>query len=807
METKRLRCANAALALCIASTPVIVRAQTFSPEYDALSEGPEFDRVEEIHVTARRKEENVMSTPVTVTALSASALETRSVFEASDLQEQVPTLLVNPTTAFGQPQFTLNGIRSEFPTGITITGPSVVTYINEVPQDTEQLLGGVWDMESVQVLLGPQGTLFGQSSTAGAILFATKRPTNDFGGTVDIRYGNYNERAITAGLNLPMNDWLKVRLAGRYEENDGYVKSPGANLDSKDIHAARVSVLMDPAASFRNLLIVDTLEVHNRNNPGFITAALPCLPTTPGRAACLFSGNPGSLSPGVSLASLIGTEPNFQSAGVTPGTDFDHSKTQGMSNVTTLDAGAIGIKNILGYRDVHPNISADVDGTALPVFLVPQQAHITQTSDEVQVTGTGLGDALSLQAGAIYLEEKQRDFQEVVKEAINLGFPTILTANILNGPGSNATTKGAYGQATYDMEDWVKGLRFTGGYRYTWWNQSMTVFNPGGSSIASPCPSVFGPLCILAPIGPAATTISTFSAPNYSLSGDYQIDKNLFVYASFAHGANAGFHNVEGTQPPQLSNVLPESDDHFEAGIKSNLEVGGPIRLQVSLHRDNFKNMQRGLILLVPGAGSLQYTVNAASTVLQGATIQVDWLPLERLSVSAYYALNDARFTNFTIPGLTNENPGYVGQPVPGFPLNLTGQTVSGAPKQTANLLATYTFVSNEDLGKVSATASAYFLGTRAFSDVQEIPGDTAVLPLTYPSVMTFDARIDWKQVRGTYADIGLYVRNLSDRHYAINDLVNGGLDYVIAYYGDPRTFGVEVRYRFGNERWARAPD
>jgi hypothetical protein len=138
METERLRFANAALASFLASTPAITCAQTDSNRADVAGSGRNtFDGLEEITVTARRKEENVMTTPVTVTPLSASALETRSVFEARDLQAQVPTLSVNPTTAFGQPQFTLNGIRSEFPTGITINGPSVATYINEVPQNKE----------------------------------------------------------------------------------------------------------------------------------------------------------------------------------------------------------------------------------------------------------------------------------------------------------------------------------------------------------------------------------------------------------------------------------------------------------------------------------------------------------------------------------------------------------------------------------------------------------------------------------------------------------------------------------------------
>jgi len=239
-------------------------------EADAAADTGQSDGLGEILVTARRVTENLQDVPVAVTALSGDALKQKNIGQVSDLQFSVPNLQIKPSTIYpSQVEFIIRGQRQNL-----FTDENVVTYVNGVPQDTRGL--SLYDMESVQALKGPQGTLFGKNSIGGAMVFTTTRPKHDFGGSLEMEYGNYNLMKANAVINAPISDAVALRLAGEIERRDGVFKNtyPGmGDLGDRENESFRASLLIEPSSRFENLLTVDFKQRNEIPFPAIIEAA------------------------------------------------------------------------------------------------------------------------------------------------------------------------------------------------------------------------------------------------------------------------------------------------------------------------------------------------------------------------------------------------------------------------------------------------------------------------------------------------------------------------------------------------------
>src|ERR1700761_6461648 len=216
--------------------------------------------LEEIVVTARRKEEKLQSVPVAITAFTPALLEEKHIESASDLAHHVPGLASSQETRDEQVFY----LRGQGPNGGQGGAPGVVTYFSEVPFYASGP-GIYFDLDNLQVLRGPQGTLFGRNTTGGAVLFEPKHPTNNFEGYVQLTLGDYNRQGVEAAVNIPIiADTLLVRVAGSRETRDGYTKDIGTNqdLDNRDYWAGRIGVTWRPTDDFENYLVYDTLYNH-----------------------------------------------------------------------------------------------------------------------------------------------------------------------------------------------------------------------------------------------------------------------------------------------------------------------------------------------------------------------------------------------------------------------------------------------------------------------------------------------------------------------------------------------------------------
>ncbi len=339
----------------------------------AESQGSGFDA---IVVTARRVEENLQDVPVAVTALSADALEQQNVNAVSDLQFSVPNLQIKPSTIYpSQVEFVIRGQRQ-----VLFTDENVVTYVNGVPQSTRGL--SLYDVESVQALKGPQGTLFGKNSMGGAMVFTTKRPTDALEGELTFELGNYDLRRGQAVVNLPFAEGIALRLAGEIERRDGVFRNftPGQkDLGDRHNESFRATFLLAPGDG--RLENITTFDWKNRNEipfPAIIEAApanalgftgaislinqqIVTQQSQLGGAQPILrdgflvrQGNPFVMQAFTGVGTTIGTLPPLfpGAAPIDPISTYgSRVKSWGVANTTTFElTDSLTFKNILGYR-------------------------------------------------------------------------------------------------------------------------------------------------------------------------------------------------------------------------------------------------------------------------------------------------------------------------------------------------------------------------------------------------------------------------------------------------------------------------
>jgi len=513
---------TAILSLAAFANPAM--AQEPAAAASAQSEAGQNDtnQLESIVVTARRVEENQQKVPVAVTTLTASALRERNVSSVSDLQYNVPNLQIKPSTLYpSQVEFILRGQRQ-----VLYTDENVVTYVNGVPQGTRGLI--LYDMENVQSLKGPQGTLFGKNSMGGAMVFTTTKPKYDFGAEGTFDYGNYNLMRFNGVVNVPLVDNVAaLRIAGQVERRDGVYKNsyPGMHdLGDRDNDSLRATLLLQPSSRFENLLTVDyqrrneipypaIIEAAPLNATGFaalvsnLTQQVVTQQSALGGGTAQVQGNllvrtgsPFNVNMLTGINRVIpGIGPIAPGATpITPVNGFGSKvRTWGVSNSSTYElSDVITLKNIFGYREERASDHSDPAGISgatvdTSLFLncvfdptgacnggVPSPFsgqfsnnntnmfnNIKTLTEEFQVIGKT--DSLNFIAGGFY---SHNNLLYTVNSYFSVG---PLSLYPLQTRHATATTKSdsyaVFAQGTYDFSNLgLEGVRLTAGARYTW---------------------------------------------------------------------------------------------------------------------------------------------------------------------------------------------------------------------------------------------------------------------------------------------------------------------------------------------------
>lgn len=710
--------------------------------------------LDEIVVTARRKEELLSKVPISITAINQDTLRERQVTSLSDLQNQAPSLSAGAYNSRDALTVSIRGVGQ----GTTSSPPGVLLYVNEVPVLTDgwgqAVLPGsgiFYDLENVQVLRGPQGTLFGRNSVGGAVLFVTKKPTNDFGGYAEVGYGNYNDREFEGAVNLPIiSDKLLVRISGRGQWRDGFTHSQGTpsypngvDLDNVDSASGRISVAFKPITGLEDDLVVIDGRSHSRG-PSLLLSAI----------------NPKGLVPG--LFPIYNTLYAQQSAlGVrtvlpTDNDDVDNRDFLNLTNSTNYDiSDRIKLRNIFGYSYAKGLIREDNDSSTLPLLNgtnLPD--HTRAYTEELQIQGTSLNDKLSWVGGGFYLNSPSQGFNHF--QFVEFFVPTY--QDLERGERSKA----AYAQATYEL---LPGLKATGGFRYTWDTRFGEARNfDATGACPSPPPAGENENCGVARSG-------EFKAPTWNASLDYQLSRDWLVYAATRRGWRSGGFNFLATEQGAFGTFAPETLTDGELGTKFSGTVGEvPVSMATDVFYQKYKDIQVQQ-LIFNGQIATQLISNAAAANAVGAEFEGSITPISGLRLGSYFNWLNFRYTDLG----------------PGVDLSFI---IDQRPKYKYGLNGEYTIPLADHLGQIRLNGS---WGWSSHTGDLNTPGSSI------PAQGLLNLGLQWNDLAGLPVDATVFVTNALDSDKLVRTVnIYNSVGFSQGSYTPPRMYGLRLRYRFG---------
>jgi iron complex outermembrane receptor protein len=771
MQSKLLAtCAAAALAACLAP----VAAQAAAPAADDTA-----TTLPEVLVQARRVTENQQRTPVAVTAISKDVLRLDTVTEVSEVQKSVPSFVIQPNTFGGDaaPSFTIRGMSTSL-----LSDPSVVSYVDGVVQDPRNFAYQFYDIDSVQVLKGPQGTLFGKNSTGGALLLQPTRPGMEFGGYLDARYGSLDDREINGAINLPVNDTLQFRISGDWEMRDGAVKSVTSTIqyDNRNHDSFRAEMMWKPTEFFDNYLSATTYRVRQMNNSPLVTGVAPCAAPPPfsGHGQCYFEFpvtlGLGTVDIGQEFAEQQTLGKN-KTVNATP-TPFDVDY-DGVTDIAQLHLGdGLTLRNIAHGDWAAYNIATDFDGSNAPIVGQDDVQNNHFYSDELQLLGKGFGDKGSWIVGAYYSDFKSNESQDLQQ----LNFPGNPIGEVFVHDIEPSTSAAIFAQANWDFSAWVQGLSLTTGYRYTWDRKSFTDTRtaPGlVPVIGTDCALIFYGI----PANPATCTRSLsahWSDDNYNISLNWQATPDLLLYVATRKGYKAGGFNFAASNPLFVS-YAPEELKDVEGGLKADWRLGSmPVRTNIAIYRGDYENIQAdfedfsGPIpqLLIINRNPVTGAPNKAT--MTGAEVELTVIPTPGLTVTGYYGYAQGKYDQFfAAPSGTN---------------------IAGIVPITEGLTLTWSPDMPDRWGKP-------VLGLFLYHQAAQTTNGPSAATIREAAFTNLDLRLDWRHAGGSPVDVALYAKNLTDdRHLTEGEDLTGLADVQAAEYAEPRMIGIELRYHFG---------
>ena len=737
----------------------------------------------EIVVTARRREENLQDVPIAVTAFSGEQLEHKQITQAADLVQSTPSLQVQPATSQRQSgSVTIRGQGQAY-TGVL---PSVITYLADVPLDPN---GGAafstLDLQSAQVLRGPQGTLFGRNTTGGAVLFVPKAPTDEFGGNVSASVGNYGLFDIRGALNIPVTDTLAVRVAGQSVKRSGFTDNifNGKALDDQDFYALRAFIRWEPVDGFKNDLIVSTLRA-DENGTAFILHDI----VNNGRSGYTYQG--GALRTQLALQQARGPRV------VNSNEDLGAKRRMFfLANTTSYEITPdVTVRNIFGYQRIKACYGSDLDGSPVPFNIstcfpnrfqqafgrpIENETDLRQFTNEFQLVGNAFDNRLDWIVGGFFLSSKTPGsldrfrFHRIGKSAGTVSFASTIVDD---------QSKALFAQGTFQILD---NLKATAGFRYTWDKRALSTgtyrSTNEGATYTCAAPSIPGQTHAASdPIDRCFTVFhGKFSDYGYTFSLDWQANRDLLLYATTRRGYKSGGFNTISASDPSLTSFDPEVFTDYELGVKKDFR-GGPVtgRFNASIFYGDYTNIQRSYNALINGAVT-PIIRSAAAANMWGAELEAQVNFGDHFELSGFYSHLDYSYKKGTYT-----------QP-------LTGQDISSSLFQAvADNSGSATVRAYGDLAdgsELSASLTLYATSAIAFtSDTVNNPHAIA------PGYTTWSANLSLREAFGQPMDISLWARNLTDKNYVVGGL---GLESVLGVtsriYGEPRTFGATVSYRF----------
>jgi iron complex outermembrane receptor protein len=737
-------------------------------------------QLQEVTVTARRREENLQSVPISVTAISGADLSRNGVTDINSLQNQVPSLVIasNDEPDRSVLNFVIRGqgqVYGEFT-------PSVVAYFAEVPTSAPGP-SLFYDLQNVQVLKGPQGTLFGKNTTGGAVLFQPNRPTYDTSAGVSVRGGNYDLKESDGFVNLPLLDQkVAARVAYSVGSRKGFTYDETSHkwLDDEGFYAVRLGLLANPTDAIENYFVAGFFRQSTNNSSAAINEYNPEHPL-----AGLFGYAE------LAAAQQARGPRRVASSVANPYRDDTDISVTDIATVKLSDS--VSFKNILGYRLERDKYANDADGSAAPLIDFPPVATFADNqsrySEELQAIIDTPGKRFNTIVG-LYTDYLRPDPQQ-------------LQGNTLVGQDTrrlNQTTAhsyAAFAQSVLNLDPVLTGLKLTGGVRYTkdlvsnragQWTGPALFFDPAVDT------------CETAAADPATCVFksrSSFHHTSWLISLDYQLASSTLLYVATRNGYKSGGNN--GFIPdPSYSAYGLETVQDYELGIKSEFRIGSvPARVNADIYTGNYHEIQRSIVIATAtgiyndiATGTLfngVYRPNRA--VVRGLEFEGTAEPAPGLQISGFYDYTDAFYTNYYLNflGIGTFNVDYT--------------DFSFTPRNKAGLTADYQLPLSSQIGQVDVRLNYTYQSAERFGNDPRVLRQLNLLydPAEIPGYGLLNWRVDWTNVMGKGFDLGFFMSNALNRTYLDFEAnYYGVLGESSGQYGAPRFFGGEIRYRFG---------
>ncbi|HKD23978.1 MAG TPA: TonB-dependent receptor [Rhizomicrobium sp.] len=769
------------------------------------------DQVETVTVTAEKRAENVQSVPMSITALSGHQLEDANITQFSDLANLVPNLAI--ITANNNRNTTLQ-IRNQGTSG-TNPGiePDVGLFVDGVYiPAAAPILGDLLDISTVEVLRGPQGTLYGRNTPVGDINITTRAPTAQTEGMIEGELGNFDERRVAGYFGGAIADNLAGRITLWSDTHSGYVRNLFNNrmVNDGDQYGARGRVRWTPDSA----TTVDFIAYYgNISTHGTYTGQVNPF----GKGGIIGTGGTTPSYPlgGTFLAAVPnyhaphGFETDDSATGA-----FDQTETYGASVTASrvLPFGAT-LTNILGYNWMNDDVK-ELAATSLPVQVLNhdwQTDKIGSTSDELRLVSPG-NQFIDYVAG-IYLfhDDLRYDTVGTFGPGANAQFTyhagPLTTPAVLPGDhadfhyGQGTSSVAGYGQATVNVTD---KLHVIGGLRYSIDHKDAGLYAFNGG----PTPPIVGFALLNALVNPPVAfrhLVREDHALTWSGTVKYDVTENVMAYATMSNGfKDGGFNARSSTYALFPVAFAPEHSLNYEAGVKTTL-FDNKVLLNADVYRMLITGFQSSS--LQPGSGSLYQVFNAGTIHENGVEVDAQARPIEHLSLDGSVSYADTTYSNFPHGTCFAGYPNLLVNPISTTYCNLTGRTPPNSPRWRWNLGARWEQQWMDSHFEWFVSGNAHFTGSQVM--------DPSLDPRSFQDSYTlFDASLGIEPDSGNWR-VQLFGRNLANKVYYTYEApqpVGGLVDVVtnptpgkgsvgangfVGNYGQPRTFGIEASYKF----------
>ncbi|MGB0692228.1 MAG: TonB-dependent receptor [Pseudomonadales bacterium] len=766
----------------------LLAVTTFQTDAVSAADGSPALEIEEIVVTARKREENMQSVPVAVSVLTGRDMVEQGGMKVDVVGQMAPNVhfeAAGGTSGVKSPVIFIRGMgQNDF---IPVEDPAVGIYLDGVYMGRN--IGSVFDLidiERVEVLRGPQGTLFGRNTIGGAVNIISTKPHGDtVEGALKLSVGSDDYRELNATVNVPISDNVSGRFSAFMRERDGYVEAlqyDNVELGSDDIWGIRARIAADVTDNFSIDFAADYTK--SEETPGaitpiggisgfngsVITQGLPVNPFTHFWNA-IWSGDPGSCTTGAGQATntacygpVWNTGDMYETNSVFVDRDGNQIKpeqsveVQGANLTMTWDLDNVQIKSITAYREFDIDLVNDLDFSPYILFANNHDTYVQdQLSQEIQISGDAMEGRLNYVVGFYYFEE---DGHEAIPNQISFAPP-------LSGPPDfffqyldrfiDNDSTAVFGQINYDLTD---EITLTLGARRT---ESNKDFNLLTQRRVGPLNDQFGKL----------TTKET--TPLASLAWD--VNDDVMLYATYSEGYRDGSYAARftGAVPTPLPNYDPEFVDNFEVGMKSRL-LDRRMRLNVSAFRMDYEDMQINASSDVVATSSTK--ANLGDATIQGLEIEMLTLVNENFTLGANIGYLDDEIDS--LKGVLVSNTVVIGE----------NNDLPNTPDWTLSLMAKYEMQLSSgasiNLRADFAMKDDYY--SRAENLVENLNDDYKNLNLT-GTYITADG--SWEATAG--------VRNATDEEYYQSATPFATFGLVFGQPVRPRTAYFSLQYNIGS--------